>query len=86
VAVSTDSTSLSGVRGRATRVWIAGAVVFAALVLGGVLVLNPGSPKAQAFGDFAILFAVVIASASCFRASRRYGPWPRRCGRFMGSL
>jgi len=37
VAVSTDSTSLSGVRRRATRVWIAGAVVFAALVLGGVV-------------------------------------------------
>jgi two-component system, sensor histidine kinase and response regulator len=83
VAVSTDSTSLSGVRGRATRVWIAGAVVFAALVLGGVLVLNPGSPKAQAFGDFAILFAVVIASASCFRASRRPAP-DARAWLFMG--
>jgi two-component system, sensor histidine kinase and response regulator len=83
VAVSTGSTSLSDVPGRATRLWIAAVVVFAGLVLGGVLILGPGSPKAQAFGDFAILLAVVIASASCFRASRRPGP-DARAWLFMG--
>jgi PAS domain S-box-containing protein len=56
------------------RLWIAGAAVYAALVLCGVFVLHPGSGVAQTFGDVAIMLAAVIACVSCFSASRRRGP------------
>jgi PAS domain S-box-containing protein len=65
------------------RLWIAGAAVYAALVLCGVFVLKPGSGVAQTFGDVAIMLAAVIACVSCFSASRRRGP-DARAWLFMG--
>jgi two-component system sensor histidine kinase/response regulator len=50
-----------------------GAAVFVALVLGGVLALQSGSVTADLFGDFAVLLSALIATACCFRASRRRG-------------
>jgi two-component system sensor histidine kinase/response regulator len=82
VVASTDPTAFDGTQGRASRLWI-GAASFAALVLAGVLVLGQGSTNAQSFGDFAVFVPAVIATAGCFRASRRRGP-DARGWLFMG--
>jgi two-component system sensor histidine kinase/response regulator len=83
VATGTDPISFRGTPGRANPVWVVGAALFVALVLGGVLALHSGSATADLFGDFAVLLSAVIATACCFRASRRRGP-DARGWLFMG--
>ncbi len=57
--------------------WVAAGSVVALMVLAAVLASGPGMQFAQGFGDVAILFAVLLAAASCVRAARRRGPAAR---------
>jgi hypothetical protein len=71
VATSTDPISFSGPPARANPVWIVGAAVFVALLLGGVLALHSGSATADARGWFFMgVASAVWASAHGPRVGR----------------